>query len=79
MVRFTDPLGPLRFAPIVEPCSAATVPVSEPQVTWLDDMATPPLTAAPLSLTTRGVAGDPDADNVKTTEMWPSRSGADVR
>ncbi len=69
--RSIDPLGPLTFAPIVEPSSAVTVPVSGPQVTWLEDMATPPLTESPVSVTTRGEAGDPVAVMVKTTEIWP--------
>ena len=74
----TDPLGPLTLAPIVEPCNTVTVPVSGPQVTWLEDMATPPLTESPLSVTTRGAAPDPTAVMVKTTETWPSRFGAEV-
>lgn len=68
MVRSMDPPGPFIVAPMVEPCSAVTEPVSCPQVIWLDDMATPPLTAVPMSLTTSGVGVAPEGVMVKTTD-----------
>jgi hypothetical protein len=55
-------------APIVEPSSAVTDPVAAPQVTWLEDMATPPLTGVPTSWTTSGVVEVPLRSMVKTTD-----------
>ena len=77
MLSLIVPVGPLTVAPMVDPSSAVTDPVSCPQVTWLDDMATPPLTAVPISLTTNGVDVS-ELDMVRTTATWSSRFGAEV-
>ena len=57
-------------ASMVEPLRAVTVPVAEPQVTWLDAMDTPPSTAVPFSWTTSGEPADAGTAMVRTTCTW---------
>ena len=45
MVRLREPVGPVTNAPMLDPSSAVTCPLSWPKVTSLRWRATPPFTA----------------------------------